>query len=397
MSRAGPTGDTFMMQTPKRKDKFPLWLHPIGQWCKKHKGVFHYFGNDKDAALKRYRAEWDAILEGRPARPKAGELTVAELTDLFLADKQNKVRSGELSARTWADYYKTCDTVVAEFGKQFPVVRLSPADFAKLRAGVANRVGPVSVLNFVTRARVLFKFASDMDYIPAPAKYGKGFDRPNPKTLRKDRHQQPSKMIPAAELCKMIDAADPQLKAMILLALNGGMGSTDCAQLPQAALDIRPGWLDYPRPKTAVGRRFPLWEETTAALCEVHPIRPAAKDRADDELVFLTRLGKPWVRFNGDDKGKRSVIDSVAQMFAKLAVKCGVELPSGFYSLRSIHRTISDEVRDRPAADMIMGHADPTMGGRYRQHVSDDRLEVVVNHIRDWLFAGRNKTRKATS
>ena len=45
------------MKTSKRKtrsDKFPLTLHPTGQYCKKIKGKIHYFGSDKKQALQRY-------------------------------------------------------------------------------------------------------------------------------------------------------------------------------------------------------------------------------------------------------------------------------------------------------------------------------------------------------
>src|SRR5204863_6798 len=115
-----------------------------------------------------------------------------------------------------------------------------------------------------------------------------------------------------------------------------------------------------------------LWPETAEALAAVGPVRPAPKNPDDDGLVFLTRLGKPWVRFHGDDTGKRSVIDSVAQQFAKLGRKVGLDLPGGFYTLRHVHRTVSDEARDRPAADLIMGHADPTVTSYYRELVSDE-------------------------
>jgi len=38
-----------------RSDKFPLTLHKTGQYCKKIKGKFYYFGSDKQQALERYR------------------------------------------------------------------------------------------------------------------------------------------------------------------------------------------------------------------------------------------------------------------------------------------------------------------------------------------------------
>lgn len=377
------------MATARRRDKFPLWLHPSGQWCKKIKGRFYYFGIDRDEALKRYVAEREDIQAGRPPRRRHGDTTVAELVDTFLTEKRNRLDAGELSARTWADYYATCKAVTAEFGKARPVADLRPADFAKLRAGVACRLGPVSVLNFVTRVRVLFKFAYDFDLIPHPVKYGSGFDRPAKKTLRLERRLRAPRLIPAADVWKLIRAADPQLRAMILLALNGGLGSSDCARLTRASLAQRAGWLNYPRPKTEAAREFPLWPETIEALAAVSAIRPAAKDPADDGLVFLTRLGKPWVRFNSDDKGKRSVIDSVAQMFAKLAARKGVQAAGGFYTLRHVHRTISDEAGDRPAADRIMGHTDQSVTDYYREIISDDRLRAVTDHVRAWLLAGR--------
>ena len=38
-------------------DKFPLTLHPTGQYCKKIKGKIRYFGTDKKKALERYMAQ----------------------------------------------------------------------------------------------------------------------------------------------------------------------------------------------------------------------------------------------------------------------------------------------------------------------------------------------------
>ncbi len=48
------------MKRSKRKtrsDKFPLTLHPTGQYCKKIKGKIRYFGTDKKKVLERYLAQ----------------------------------------------------------------------------------------------------------------------------------------------------------------------------------------------------------------------------------------------------------------------------------------------------------------------------------------------------
>ena len=44
---------------PKPTPDFPLFAHGNGQWAKKIKGAFRYYGPwaDPDAALSKYRAE----------------------------------------------------------------------------------------------------------------------------------------------------------------------------------------------------------------------------------------------------------------------------------------------------------------------------------------------------
>ena len=65
-------------------------------------------------------------------------------------------------------------------------------------------------------------------------------------------------MLEPDQLHTILDMAPPPLKAMILLGLNGGLGNFDCASLPSSAVNLETGWLDYPRPKTGIGRRVPL-------------------------------------------------------------------------------------------------------------------------------------------
>jgi hypothetical protein len=141
------------MATRKQKDKFPLWLHPTGQWAKKINGRYYYFGKDRDAALKEYVRVREDLEAGRKPRPAGDDArTVAEVVNSFLTEKRGRVDAGELSARTWGDYYAACEAVVESFGKGRAVSDLRPEDFAKLRSSVAGRLGPVSVLNLVTRA-----------------------------------------------------------------------------------------------------------------------------------------------------------------------------------------------------------------------------------------------------
>jgi integrase len=375
-----------------RRDRFPLWWHKgTGLWCKKHKGEFHYFGPDKETAHKRYLAEWPAILAGRAPPRRSGELTVAGLANEFLTLKRQPVDAGELTARSWSEYHATCETVVDQFGRDRPVRELQSEDFADLKAAASGRLGHVALGNFIQRVRTLFKFGFDAGLMEVPVKYGPGFDKPSRRVVRLERARHGARLIDAAAVNKVLDLAEPQLKAMILLGVNCGFGQGDCSELPRSALETRPGWLDFPRPKTGIGRRAPLWEETTAALAEVAKLRPAPKDPHDDRLVFLTRFGRPWVRFTDRGDAKRgSRTDAVGLEFAKLTKRAGVKVPGGFYVLRRIFRTVADAARDPVAAGLVMGHHDPSMAGYYRELVSDARLKAVVEHVRAWLLAGRD-------
>ena len=46
-----------MSKRKTRSDRFPLTLHPTGQYCKKIDGKLYYFGSDKNHALEKYLSQ----------------------------------------------------------------------------------------------------------------------------------------------------------------------------------------------------------------------------------------------------------------------------------------------------------------------------------------------------
>jgi integrase len=150
--------------------------------------------------------------------------------------------------------------------------------------------------------------------------------------------------------------------------------------LRTAAVDLESGWLDWPRPKTAVPRRIPLWPEAIEAVREALDARPKPKDAADRKLLFIGRRGESYV---GDRKGYR-----VTQEFRRTCDKAGIQGRT-FYDLRRTFQTIAEDSRDLVAVQSIMGHAPATgdLSSVYRQRASDERLRDVVNTVRDWLYA----------
>ena len=147
------------------------------------------------------------------------------------------------------------------------------------------------------------------------------------------------------------------------------------------------GWVDFPRPKTEVDRRCPLWPETLEALRAALENRPKANGPSDAGCVFLTCFGVRWVRLNEhEDPAKRTRIDSTAQGFRKVLKKLEINGKRGFYALRHTFETVAGESRDQVSVDHIMGHSDSSMAATYRHHISDQRLQDVVNVVRAWLW-----------
>jgi integrase len=340
----------------------------------------HYFGpwDDPQAALDKYLAEKDALHAGRKPREETDGTTVKQVANRFLNEKKALVNAAELSPRTWSDYEMAAQLLVGAFGKARLVDDLAPDDFAGLRTRMAKQWGPHMLGKMIQCVRSVFKYAYESGMIDKPVRYGPGFKRPSRKVLRVHKARQGMKLFEADELRRMIEAAPLQLKAMILLGVNCAFGNSDCGTLPLSALDLDGGWVHFPRPKTGIDRRCPLWPETVTALRDAVAKRHEPKDEADAGLVFITRYGFSWSKDVADSpitKETRKLLDAV-----------GVNGHRNFYALRHTFRTVADEARDQPAVDHIMGHESPHMSSVYRERISDERLKAVTNYVRSWLF-----------
>jgi integrase len=359
---------------------FPLTPHPSGRWCKKIRGKLHYFGPlaDADAALAKYLAEKDDLHAGRTPRVSADALTVYILCGKFLTTKKRLLDAGELSPRSYADYAEVCKRLIGSFGKGRLVADLRPDDFERLRAASAKQWGPVRLGNEITRVRTVFNYAFKGALLDRPMVFGEGFKVPSKRTLRTHRAARGPKMFEADEIRRMVQAAGPALRAMILLGVNCGFGNSDCGTLPLAALDLDGGWVNYHRPKTGISRRCPLWPETVAALREWLNKRPETKDPTDAGLVFVTKYGQPWAKDAADSP--------ITKQTRKLLDALGINGHRNFYALRHTFETIAGEAKDQAAVDAIMGHARDDMASVYRERISDARLREVTEHVRRWLF-----------
>ena len=194
---------------------------------------------------------------------------------------------------------------------------------------MTKRLGPHALAREIRQTRTIFKYAYESGMLEIPVKFGMSFKPPSKRIFRATRHAKGPKMFEAREVRRLLKNCSLQLKAMILLGVNCGFGNSDCGRLPLSAVDLQSGWIDFPRPKTAIERRCPLWPETIEALNAAMANRSEPISRAGKNLLFLTFRGRPW--FNDTS------YSPISQEFAKLVDLVNLKKPGrGFYTPRTI-------------------------------------------------------------
>jgi len=326
----------------------------------------YYFGPwvDWQGALRRYHASLEAP-------PDALKTVIAR----YMETRDKLRQSGEISDRHYRDTDRTLASLSETIGPSKPVAALTSADYRKWRAKLSETNGPVALTGYIVRVRTFLNWCKREKIIAEmPAD---GLQKPSRKVLRLERAKRGSKMFSREEIRSLLRASgDSQFHAMLLLALNAGLGPEDLARLTTA--HIKGMWLDYPRPKTGIERRVPLWPETQQALAKI--IRP------DDTAVFRTKYGNLWT-VKGDSS-------PISHKFTKLCQNLGIHKPRrGFYSLRHVCQTVGEEAGDHPAIEYILGHSPPAddMASVYRERMKGKRLVKVVKHIRRWVFGKKAK------
>jgi integrase len=420
---------------PKPYPTFPLTPHASGKWMKKIGGKLYYFGNwgrrvngkiqrlpgdGWEEARDLYKAQADDLHAGRKPAPALDEkLTVAELCNEFLTAMFRRSQAGKrMTARSFAEYKLSAARLCAAVGKRRQVASLRAADFTSLGLDLAANYSVARQGHEVQKIKTLFTWGLKNELIKAVPNYG-DFKKPSTTERRIARAAGGKRLFTAEEIRRLLDGdtmagddgetvtvapASTQLRAMILLGINCGFGNMDVSSLPQSAIDGKNCVIDFPRPKTGIDRRCPLWPETRGAIQAARDERPEAKDKADADCIFITKQGNRWVRERvtkinpegpDDDFSNRKtvMINSVALEFGKRlrTLHINGRKGLGFYALRHTFRTVADGSKDFPAARLIMGHADSSIDAVYREEIDDDRLHAVTEHVRKWLFGSAVK------
>jgi len=369
---------------PKRKtrsDKFPLTLHPTGQYCKKIRGKLYYFGTSKKAALERYLEQAAYLHRGEapPAQSNGSLITLKALCNMYLDHQDGRVAAGEIHLRQVYDQTRLLRHFVRYIGSNRPVSEVSTFDLQGYRKKLAKEgKAPNTINHHVSAIKAMYHWALDNELID---------HAPNLKAIKKVSASKGKKpTFSAAELNMLLSKADKQIKAMILLGLNCGFGCTDCAQLRWENLDLGNARVSFPRGKTGIARNLPLWPETVRAL-EALPRR--------GKLVFYTSRGNPWVRItrttDSSGRDKYTKDNAVSKQFCKLMKQAGIKKQKGvgFYTLRRTAATLAARSGDPFAVQKLLGHADLKMATTYVQDVSE-QTDRVVNNMRELIIQGNS-------
>lgn len=111
----------------------------------------------------------------------------------------------------------------------------------------------------------------------------------------------------------------------------------------------------------------------------VSSLRRAIERRwaSGSELLFVMRDGKGWNRPANPIQKRFQVIQGWA----------GLPDQASFYWLRHTAATVGDGAGDPVAIRYILGHADHSMAGVYREEIDPARIWEVVHHIERWFQA----------
>jgi len=359
-----------------RSDKFPLTLHKTGQFCKKIRGKLHYFGNDKKKAMERYLERAAYLHTGKVNKSDSPlqTMTLKTLCNLYLDYQNSRVQAEEISVRHYADEVDSLKKLARFLGSNLCVSEITALDLQNYKRNLNKSYSQNRINLNLAIMKAMFHWAKKNDVLNAI---------PNIDAVSKVKLIRKEKQTFTIEqIKKLIENADLQMRAMILLGLNCGFGCTDCAELQWSNLDLNHSRVDFPRRKTGISRNLLLWPETVEALTKLTNSR---------ELVFYTAFGNPWVRTikKKDENGTEKYIhdDAISKKFCKLLKQAGIAVVKGvgFYTLRRTAATLAARSRDPFAVQKLLGHADLKMASVYVQDVSE-QTDRAINNTRNLLI-----------
>lgn len=426
-------------------DLVTLTPHPRGQWCKRYTwgeggpaSALRYFGpwarpdgsGIKECAASAL-AEWrrrDPFIRNQQEHqleraPLPARLTLRHLAAAYLI--RSKARVGQASGISPSMYRcekHAMSAMLRAVDGSIPAATFGPREGEAILETIGHQ-SPSTVRHVVSGIRRMFKWAHEDHALPAPM-LGTAFRPPSLREFRLARRARRDAVpiYEPAEIRVMLAAAGPTLRAAILMAINGGYGSSDLSAVPSSALQRRPGdtsaegtraRLEHPRQKTATIRAAVLWPETVAALQAAQPKRAPIGAKGRAAPLLPSRTGGPLVRQSSigsrPDPGTRAHRDRADRGLPESSTGCRTDLvarqfkrmlqttalrddaggrgPGHFYLLRHTFATMAELMGDSDTRRLIMGHTpshalDDVYVAKHGWH----RIESTCERLREWLY-----------
>ncbi len=353
----------------------PLSYHKFTkQYYVTRAGKRIYLGADRELALENYhRMNLGLACPEKPSRQIP--LTVKDLANRFLAAQQANWRNPETTLRSYKDW-------IGRFLKDHPKLKIQDFTvemFATWKMSLRKRnYSSKSINHYLSAVRSMIIFAEETGLLEkSPLLKRVKNESPMQTSVRKKPLYTPE------QLSLLLEKADSQLKAMLLLGLNCGFGPKDIHDLTWE--DITEERITLPRSKTGVSQTFLLWPETQEALKCIRKERDDLlerlekrdRSRSDGGHIFVTRFWKLWNK------------DSIAEQLRKLCVK--VDVPCyGLYRLRHCASTAMSLVATPHVHRRFMRHAQLQQQVTYT-HTPDGEVDVAVMKAKEKLL-GKNGT-----
>ena len=171
-----------------RSDKFPLTLHPTGQYCKKIKGKLYYFGMDKQQALQQYLEQATYLHSGKMTKPTSvNNMSLKTLCNLYLDHQESRSAIGEIKPRQIYDQTCLLRDFVRFISPNQSVSNITTIDLQNYRKKLI-KIGkaPNSINNHISAIKAMYHWAMDNEVIDTA---------PNLKAIKKISPQKKEKPV----------------------------------------------------------------------------------------------------------------------------------------------------------------------------------------------------------
>jgi integrase len=251
--------------------------------------------------------------------------------------------------RSWRRDTALLNNLKAAFGSK-TLAGIGVKDVEQYKAARAEKRSPATVNRELACLKHLFNKAIHW-----------GYARENP--VRKVRlfkeNNQRTRYLEPSEREKLLACCSPELRPVVVVALNTGLRLGELIALTWADIDLGKGLLHVRDSKSGEGRHVPLNAEAVEALRSL-------TRHIDSPRVFFSRYGKPYrsVRTGFENACKRAGVEGfrfhdLRHSFASYLVMAGVDL---------------NTVRE------LMGHKTITMTLRYA-HLSPEHKQAAVEKL----------------